>query len=203
MNLVRFVRRTAVGFSLGVLAGCSHSEPYIQAATAPDYTASPKRVSIAAAMDAEFIVRAMGHRAYDRYSTAFRATLLDGLGGCGVATDFYALPATTATNPSLPSNDAEIARRHAHLEQFGPDSILVISVADGRAVGNMVFVKYKFDLVDMAGKRSVWKALVDYQQNIDFSLLRSDDAGGGELARDVVDRMSTDGILRSCPAHKG
>lgn len=122
-----------------------------------------------------------------RAPEAFKRSISDALSRCGVAVEVYSPPAKLALNQSR--NVAE------QIAAFKPDSVLGMRQTRRTSHGSEVISgAYVVTLFIPGLKREVWKAELEL-----IGSLSGQERAAADLGRRIVNEMSKDGVLRSCP----
>lgn len=182
--------------SLVVLAGCR---------TAPEPARVTLHVGTSMPVQAEARLFVMANFAanFGTNAAAFRDSFLALAHSCGVAVDYFTMPAlsdqlTLDPDPNLVAARAELQRR---LTAFKPDGILEIDSAGWHGSGGLSAnpsapLSYgtfdlKFRLLDGKTRAEQWHA--------SGSLIVKAGAGGDLLAPDLLHLLTTAGALPHCP----
>jgi hypothetical protein len=165
---------------LALLAGCTATTS-IETNKDQSYTKEPKRL---------LVIESMLWNTAWLYQP-FQSSLSQHIHACGVIADYI------KKTPSEPLN----AQAIAFARRFHPDTILEISevsrtlqTRNGSPTGVILWIEYTLEIKDVATDKTVWKADDKLMPNFSTS-------GQGEvLARNIVAKLSADGIFHSCPA---
>jgi hypothetical protein len=192
MGLGGWGRRVAVLAFASLVGACARASAVSNKAT--DYAYEPKRMFVR-----ENFIPARNLRI-----NQFDQRLIAGLGACGVAVETGPLPVRAGNG--LEINDAadEAALRTAseEIQRFGADAVLTVieARATQRALsGQLVTAEFGLSLYDVASKKTVWKAKIDLRAGMDGAMVQYGNSAHA-VADAIVERLSQDGILRSCSA---
>jgi hypothetical protein len=180
-RLRRILRACAM---VSLMAGCApHSD--ITANKMPEYQQEPKRI---------FVVSYIGNDYGGNFYDDFKERLASGIRACGA--DFE----LTTVSPLDLDNKVHVAR----LAAFRPDAVLSLKHPNGtigtRNQQGIIHLIYAADLVEMASKKTVWRANIDFHTGDAYRAQFSGKGYIGEaLADEMIGQLKKDGILHSCP----
>lgn len=163
-----------------LLASCSSSSE-VKSNKLTSYTGQVKRMFVEASLGKALLNKASGDE-----TAVFTSTMTNTLNSCGTQTTIHLKDSLDLGNTS-----------GNLIKQFNPDSILQITWQSERSGGNVApVIVYLLSLFDVASKKVVWKAEVDFTSRW---------SAGTVLAGSILDRMKQDGLISaSCavPAAK-
>jgi hypothetical protein len=158
-----------------LLASCASSSE-VKSNKLASYTGQVKRLFV----DAD-LGNALGKKQDGDQTEVFTSTLTNTLNSCGTQTEIHVKDPLDLTN-----NAGSL------IKQFNPDSILQLTWKSARSGGNMApETVYVLSLFDIASKKVVWKAEVDFESRW---------SAGTVFAGSIIGRMKQDGLISaSCP----
>ncbi|MGI4975845.1 MAG: hypothetical protein ACRYG6_02765 [Janthinobacterium lividum] len=163
-----------------LLSGCVRVN-VAQHTVASDYVAEPTRILVINSLDAEF-----ARNVVDSFATAIQADL----SRCGVASAVF--------RPDNMQLNAE-ANFQTAVRDLRPDAVLYMTQAvRGSRDGEVRYGTYILSLRDVAQNRYVWKARVGLGAGSRLFVDRSH--AGADFAAAIVKQLSTDRVLKACPA---
>jgi hypothetical protein len=131
---------------------------------------------------------------------AFEHQLIAAIEACGTAVETFQATPRPLTSLNLDHSEEAVESQAAgeRIRQFRPDTILSlyqirpdIDSADSPIA--LVFrATYRLSLQDVVSEKTVWQSQI--------SLATGNNEAVPTLVHSIVDRLSADGILRSCPA---
>jgi|GEM_PF-1819442 len=143
---------------------------------AQDYNAAPTKI---------FVITDIGTDFGEDYANAFQEKFVTLLNSCNVESEVS----------RIVIYDHAVEARQQRLKQYKPDTLLTIKRNGGTAQQNALkSVTYDIKLIDLKTNATVWRATTDYEKG-DFLKLKE---RGTEFASELVAKMSSDALLRSC-----
>jgi hypothetical protein len=172
MIIPRALRFACLAFLALGLSGCVQSTATITSNKASDYHANIKRL---------LVITDLGKALQDNDEGIFESKMTDALGACGIVVTFH------RNNPLALRNDSQDAIR-ATL----PDTVMTLGWKSAQSMGQgPINAVYIGSMVDLATKRVVWKAEIDFKSAL---------SGGETLAASLIDRLKADTIIgAACP----
>lgn len=204
MSIFRGSRWSVATISLFcILSGCA---PKTSIATNKDqnYVREPQRL---------MVIEAMG-TPLGKDTEKFQDTLRQGIKDCHIFTNYVVTP--PEMSKARLSVDEKVvkavqewdAKRDAFIRQFAPDTVLdiaesqytvrTVSTQYGAVTSSSIpQIIYELALTDIPTKKTVWKGQVTLFTG--GVLVRTGNDPGTQLAKDIVAKLSQDGIFHTCP----
>lgn len=166
-----------VGLAAACMSGCTPSVS-TESVKASTYQTQPKRLLIVPNLGDLFLQGTPNDR-----TAKFDSRLVGALTACGIQAD--------TVNPTKLGLENPIAKK---MKEYGPDAVLTVNWTKEMkrgSGGGAVSSDYLLQLTDIATKKVVWKATIDY--GVNMSGMTADTTQ--VMAKTIVDKMKQDGII--------